>query len=98
MKTVVVDPLTFPDPVLLPREHIASLTRVPSGTRTQERKSSEILVGGPGPLLLTCREPGEFLRRSGRGRTTVQADRLRLTPLRPSVVMAAAGDHRIAVG
>jgi hypothetical protein len=95
---VVVDPLTFPDPVLLPREHIASLVRVPRGTRGDSRDSTEILVGGPGPLLLTCHEQGTFLRRSGRGRASVEADRLRLTPLRPGPVLDAAGAHRIAVG
>jgi hypothetical protein len=95
---VVVDPLTFPDPVLLPREHIASLVRIPTRAHAGGRDGTEILVGGPGPLLLTCREPGTFLRRSGRGRTSVEADRLRLTPLRPSLVLAAAGAHRIAVG
>ena len=46
---VVVDPLTFPDPVLLPREHIASLRRAPLDS--SDRDSTEILVGGPGPLL-----------------------------------------------
>jgi hypothetical protein len=95
---VVVDPLTFPDPVLLPREHIASLLRVARGTRGDSRESTEILVGGPGPLLLTCREQGTFLRRSGRGRVSVEADRLRLTPLRPDLVLDAAGAHRIVVG
>ena len=93
---VVVDPLSFPDAVLLPREQIASLARVPIDAR--DRDESEILVGGPGPLLLRCREPGAFLRRSGRGREEIQADRLRLAPLRPAAVLAAAGAHRIAVG
>jgi hypothetical protein len=92
---VVVDPLTFPDPVLLPRELIASLRRAPRETR--ERDDSEIFVGGPGPLLLTCREGGTFLRRSGRGRVTVEADRLRISPLRPDLALRAAGAHRIAV-
>ena len=96
---VVVDPLTFPDPVLLPREHIASLGRVARGARARATPDhAEILVGGPGPLLLTCHEHGTFLRRSGRDRASVEADRLRLTPLRPGLVLAAAGDHRIAVG
>jgi hypothetical protein len=95
---VFVDPLTFPDPVLLPREHIASLGRVPSSARAGGRDDAAILVGGPGSLLLTCREPGTFLRRSGRGQASVEADRLRLTPLRPGLVLTAAGDHRIAVG
>lgn len=95
---VVVDPLTFPDPVLLPREHIASLARAPRGADAGGRDSTEILVGGAGPLLLTCREQGTFLRRSGRGRASVEADRLRLTPLRPGLVLDAAGAHRIAVG
>jgi hypothetical protein len=92
---VVVDPLTFPDPVLLPREHIESLRRAPIDARARER--SEILVGGPGPVLLTCREPGTFLRRSGRGHASIEADRLRLSPLRPGLVLIAAGTHRIAV-
>jgi hypothetical protein len=95
---VVVDPLTFPDPVLLPREHIASFGRVPRGARADPRDDAEILVGGAGPLLLTCRERGTFLRRSGRARATVEADRLRLTPVRPGLLLAAAGDHRITVG
>ena len=98
---VVVDPLTFPDPVLLPREHIASLAPRPSGTRRERRDRTEILVGGPGPLLLTCREPGTFLRRSGRGRTSVEADRLRLTPLRPARRARRRGgtaSRRVAVG
>jgi hypothetical protein len=94
---VVVDPLTFPDPVLLPREHIAALARAPRGAGGGGRDSTEILVGGAGPLLLTCREQGTFLRRSGRGRASVEADRLRLTPLRPGLVLDAAGTHRIAV-
>jgi hypothetical protein len=92
---VVVDPLTFPDPVLLPREHIESLRRAPVDARVRE--PGEILVGGPGPLLLTCRETGTFLRRAGRGGTSVEADRLRLSPLRPSLVLLAAGAHRIEV-
>ena len=95
---VVVDPLTFPDPVLLPREHIASLGRVSrQRARAQDGGGTEILVGGPGPLRLTCREPGTFLRRSGRGRVSVEADRLRVSPLRPSLLLRAAGAHRIAV-
>jgi hypothetical protein len=95
---VVVDPLTFPDPVLLPREHIASLTRVPRDERAGDRDRAEIRVGGAGPLLLTALEQGTFLRRSGRGSASVEADRLRLTPLRPGIVLDAAGTHRIAVG
>jgi hypothetical protein len=95
---VVVDPLTFPDPVLLPREHIASLVRAARDARAGGRDSTEILVGGAGPLLLTCREQGTFLRRAGRGQASIEADRLRLTPLRPGLVLDAAGSHRIAVG
>jgi hypothetical protein len=92
---VVVDPLTFPDPVLLPREYIASVRRSPI-----ERVASdptEIRVGGPGPVVITCREIGTFLRRSGRGRASVDADRLRVSPLRPDAVLRAAGAHRIPV-
>jgi hypothetical protein len=93
---VVVDPLTFPDPVLLPREHIESLRRV--GNHADQDPQSEIRVGGAGTLLLTCREPGAFVRRAGRGTSTVDADRLRFAPLRPDLVLEAAGTHRIAVG
>ncbi|MDQ1465853.1 MAG: hypothetical protein QOH10_268, partial [Actinomycetota bacterium] len=91
---VVVDPLTFPDPVLLPREHIESMRRAPREA-ARDRERSEILVGGAGPLLITCRETGTFLRRSGRGRVSVEADRLRVTPLRPDAVLRAADAHRI---
>lgn len=93
---VVVDPLTFPEPVLLPREHIASIRRSPVETLADD--SREIRAGGPGPVLITCREPGTFIRRSGRGRVTVEADRIRVSPLRPRLVLRAAGAHRIAVG
>ena len=99
---VVVDPLTFPDPVLLPREAIASISRTPFAARGHERGSrhdeAEILVGGRGPLLLTCRAPGTFLRRAGRGRVSLEADRLRVSPVRPDVVLRAVAAHRIPVG
>ena len=91
---VVVDPLTFPDPVLLPREHIDSLRRAPLDSRA--RPPTEILVGGPGPLLLTCREVERFFA-DRRGHTEMPADRLRLSPLRPAWVLVAAGAHRITV-
>ena len=97
---VVVDPLTFPDPVLLPREHIESLRRAEYEPRARavDRDPPEILVGGAGPLLITCRGTGTFLRRSGRdGHVDLEADRLRITPLRPAVVLRAAGGHRIPV-
>jgi hypothetical protein len=86
---VVADPLTFPDPVLLPREQIALLRRAPE---------TSAAVTGAHPLLITCREPGSFVRRAGRGQETVEADRLRVIPLRPGAVLAAAGAHRISVG
>jgi hypothetical protein len=96
---VVVDPLTFPDPVLLPREHIESLRRTPRGPRVApaQRDPAEILVGGAGPVLITCREIGTFFRRSGRGNAELEADRLRVWPLRPEAVITAAGTHRIPV-
>lgn len=92
---VIVDPLTFPDPVLLPREHIASIRISPIETVANDAR--EIRAGGPGVLLITCREVGSFLRRSGRGRVTVEADRIRVSPVRPAVVLRAAGAHRITV-
>jgi hypothetical protein len=92
---VVVDPLTFPDPVLLPREYIASVRRSPIERVASD--ATEIRVGGPGPVVITCREVGTFLRRSGRGRANVEADRLRVSPLRPDAVLRAAGAHRIPV-
>ena len=95
---VVVDPLTFPDPVLLPREAIASISRTPFAARGRERDEAEILVGGPGPVLITCREPGTFLRRAGRGRVSIEADRLRVSPVRPGAVVRAVAAHRITVG
>jgi hypothetical protein len=92
---VVVDPLTFPDPVLLPREQIASIRLSPIETVAND--AGEIRAGGPGPVLITCRELGSFPRRSGRGRVTVEADRIRVSPVRPAVVLRAAGAHRITV-
>lgn len=94
---VVVDPLTFPDPVLLPREHIESMRRAPLDSRVATRDPSEILVGGAGRLLITCRDTGSFLRRSGRARVTIEADRLRVSPLRADAVLLAAVAHRITV-
>jgi hypothetical protein len=92
---VVVDPLTLPDPILLPREHIASVRRAP---RSRHDDAGSIRVGGGGPVLITCREPGSFVRRAGRGQETLDADRLRVSPLRPAMVLTAAGAHRISVG
>ena len=97
---VIVDPLTFPDPVLLPREHIRSVGLAPgrSVSRADARHGEgEILVGGTGPLLITCRDTGEFVRRAGRANATVDADRLRVAPVRADAVVAAAGAHRITV-
>jgi len=94
---VVVDPLTFPDPVLLPREQIESVHRRAASSPPSRPSESEILVGGRGPIVIACRESGSFLRRAGRGRVTLDADRLQVTPVRPAVVLAAAGAHRISV-
>ena len=94
---VVVDPLTFPDPVLLPREAVASIGRMPHATRGRGHDEAEILVGGTGTLLFTCREPGTFLRRAGRGRISVEAERLRVSPVRPDAVVRAVAAHRITV-
>lgn len=101
---VVVDPLTFPDPVLLPREHIRSLGLAPGGSvggaaggAAEQSGDGEILVGGRGPLLITCRDTGQFVRRAGRTNAAVDADRLRAAPVRADVVVAAAGAHRITV-
>jgi hypothetical protein len=93
---VVVDPLTFPDPVLLPREHIRSLGLAPGGAAEQGRDGA-ILVGGSGPVLISCRATGQFVRRAGRANATVDADRLRVAPVRADVVVAAAGAHHITV-
>ena len=95
---VVVDPLTFPDPVLLPREAVASISRTPFAVRRRGRDDGEILVGGPGSILLACREPGTFLRRAGRGRVSLEADRLRVSPVRPDAALRAVAAHRITVG
>jgi hypothetical protein len=95
---VVVDPLTFPDPVLLPREAIASINRTPFAARGRAHDEGEILVGGPGSISLTCREPGTFLRRAGRGRVSLEADRLRVSAVRPDAVLRAVAAHRIPVG
>src|SRR6185437_14939765 len=75
---VVVDPLTLPGPVLVRREQVASIRLSPIERVAND--PGEIRAGGPGPLLITCRELGSFPRRSGRGRVTVDADRIRVSP------------------
>ncbi|MDQ1519037.1 MAG: hypothetical protein QOI55_110, partial [Actinomycetota bacterium] len=60
---VIVDPLTLADPVLLPREQLASIT---AGGRDRRDFALDLRLGAaPGALTIRLREAAPFVRRRG---------------------------------
>lgn len=91
---VVADPLTLADPVLVPRDTIASADRIkiaqaPAG-------ALDLRLGTAlGSVEVRLREPATFARRRGRDAETVQTSDFLVAPLRPAELLAAARDHGI---
>jgi hypothetical protein len=91
---VVADPLTLPDPVLLPRERIASMSCAPPNARID---GIDTRLGAlAGAIVVALDEPGSFTLRRGRADAHVrQASSVWCTPLRPSSVLALAVERRL---
>jgi hypothetical protein len=71
----IADPLTLAEPVLVPREHIATLQRTATATLPHDALDLRLgtLAGG---IEMGLSEPVEFGRRRGRGNAEVLAPRL----------------------
>lgn len=96
---VVHDPLATTDPVLFPRRTIAGMG---PAAAAEPAPSVVDLGGGATGLVLEMEvHPAiDIPLRAGRGRraTTVAADRVRFTPVRPGAVLAEAGARRLSDG
>jgi hypothetical protein len=88
------DPLTLPDPVLLPREKILRLHNAPPRGRVDGVDARLGAVAGAIVILLD--EPGTFTVRRGRGgAATREASSVWCTPQRPSSVLAIAAERHV---
>lgn len=93
---VVKDPLTLADPVLFPREMIASLRPLPYPTAPAEDILDLRLGAVAGSLVLELAEPAQLFRRAGRqrGGEAVHARRLAFSPRQPEALLTAAATRR----
>jgi hypothetical protein len=93
----IADPLTLTEPVLVPRDHIASARRTTSaalGDGTLDLRLGT-LAGG---VVLDLAEPVEFGRRRGRGSSeVVEPNRLAVAVVRADAALAQARTRRIQV-
>lgn len=94
---VVVDPLTLADPVLMRREHIGGLRRVPVGTGAGD--ALDLRLGNQaGSVELALREPQSFARRRGRRDSElVNAAAVFVSTIRTAELVRLAGERRIAI-
>ncbi len=92
---VLSDPLTMPDPVLLPREKVAAIALAPPTGRVD---GIDARLGAlAGAIVVTLDEPGSFTVRHGRGNVAERtASSVWCTPLRPSAVLEVASERRFA--
>jgi hypothetical protein len=93
---VIVDPLTLADPVLLPREQLASIT---AGGRDRRDFALDLRLGAaPGALTIRLREPAPFVRRRGRaGAAVVHADVVRIGVVDRKALVQAGARRRLPV-
>jgi hypothetical protein len=94
----IADPLTLTEPVLVPRDHIASARRTTAaalGEGTLDLRSGT-LAGG---IVLDLSESLEFGRRRGRGNAeVVEPSRVAVAVVRADAALAQARSRRIQVG
>ena len=93
----IADPLTLTEPVLVPRDHIASARRTTSAALGEEALDLRLgtLAGG---IVLDLSEPVEFGRRRGRGNSeVVEPNRVAVAVVRADAALAQAGTRRIKV-
>ena len=95
---VVKDPLTMVDPVLFPRERIASLRPLPFPTAPADDIVDLRLGTVKGSLVLELTDEAVLYRTRGRqrGGQAVNVRRLAFSPARAPVLLAEAAKRRIA--
>ncbi|HYH49639.1 MAG TPA: hypothetical protein VEG38_08830 [Acidimicrobiia bacterium] len=93
---VLKDPLTLVDPVLFPRERIASLRPLPFPAAPAEDILDLRLGAVPGSLVLELTEEAQLFRALGRqrGGESVKARRLAFSPRQPDALLAEAATRR----
>ena len=93
---VLKDPLTLVDPVLFPRERIASLRPLPFPTAPAEDILDLRLGAVAGSLVLELTEEAQLFRALGRqrGGESVKARRLTFSPRQPDALLAEAATRR----
>jgi hypothetical protein len=93
---VLKDPLTIVDPVLFPREKIASLRPLPFPAAPAEDILDLRLGAVAGSLVLELTEDAQLYRSTGRqrGGEAVRARRLAFSPRRPDVLLSEAATRK----
>lgn len=93
---VLKDPLTLVDPVLFPRDRIASLRPLPFPTAPAEDILDLRLGAVSGSLVLELTDDAQLFRTRGRqrGGEAVHARRLAFSPRQPDVLLAEAATRR----
>ena len=93
---VLKDPLTLVDPVLFPRDKIASLRPLPYPTAPAEDILDLRLGAVAGSLVLELTEPAQLYRSAGRqrGGEAVVAGRLAFSPRQPDALLQEAATRK----
>jgi hypothetical protein len=93
---VLKDPLTLVDPVLFPRDRIASLRPLPFPTAPAEDILDLRLGAASGSLVLELTDEAQLFRTRGRlrGGDAVHARRLTFSPRQPDVLLAEAATRK----
>ena len=93
---VLKDPLTLVDPVLFPRERIASLRPLPFSSAPADDILDLRLGAVAGSLVLELTDEAPLFRTRGRvrGGEAVKARRLAFSPREPDALLAAAATRR----
>jgi hypothetical protein len=93
---VLKDPLTLVDPVLFPRDRIASLRPLPFPTAPAEDILDLRLGAAAGSLVLELTEEAQLFRAQGRrrGGESVKARRLAFSPRQPDALLAEASTRK----
>jgi hypothetical protein len=93
---VLKDPLTLVDPVLFPRDRIASLRPLPFPNAPAEDILDLRLGAAAGSLVLELSDDAQLFRTRGRlrGGEAVKARRLAFSPRQPEVLLAEAATRK----
>ncbi|MDQ1515037.1 MAG: hypothetical protein QOE80_867 [Actinomycetota bacterium] len=93
---VLKDPLTLVDPVLFPRDRIASLRPLPFPTAPADDVLDLRLGAAAGSLVLELTDEAQLFRARGRlrGGESVKARRIAFSPRQPDVLLAEAATRK----